>query len=78
MEMFYIEDTERLNSYKIELELQKMITRAFLIRFGIRFEREEFKISQFKNRLTLSIELQQLIFKKVLKDFQREKTHAVV
>jgi len=63
-EIFYIEDIERLNSYKIELELQKMITRAFLIRFGIRFEREEFLMNQFGNRLTLSIELQQLIFKK--------------
>jgi YaiO family outer membrane protein len=64
MEIFYIEDIERLNSYKIELELQKMITRAFLIRFGIRFEREEFRINQFGNRLTLSLALQQLIFKK--------------
>jgi hypothetical protein len=78
MEIFYIEEVERLNSYKIELELQKMITRAFLIRFGIRFEREEFKINQFGNRLTLSIELQQLILKKILKDFQREKIYVVV
>lgn len=64
VEIFFLEDIERLNSYKIELDVQKMITRTFLIEFRISFEKEEFRVDKIGNRVTLSIGLQHLIFKK--------------
>lgn len=64
VEIFFLEDIERLNSYKIELEFQKSVSRTFLIDLGVRFEREEFRVEEFGNRITFSITFQQRIFKK--------------
>lgn len=63
-EIFFLEDIERLNSYKVGLEVQRKISRSLSVRCHIRFEREEFQIDEFGNRYTFEISLQQRIFKK--------------
>ena len=63
-EIFFLEDIERLNSYKVGLEVQRKISRSLLIRCHIRFEREEFQIDAFGNRVSIEISLQQRFFKK--------------
>lgn len=63
-EIFSLWEIERLNSYKVGLEVQRKISRSLLIRCHVRFEREEFQIDAFGNRFSIEISLQQLIFKK--------------
>lgn len=64
IELFFLEDIERLNSYKIGLEIVQMVSRSTLIEIQIRFEREEFQTGKFGNRYTLSFSLLQTFFKK--------------
>lgn len=64
LELVFLEDIERFNSYRVGLEIQRLITRNLLIKLIIRYEREEFQLNNFGNRFILDISLQQLIFKK--------------
>ncbi len=64
IELFFLEDIERLNSYKIGLEITQKVSRSLLIEIHIRFEREEFQTGKFGNRYALSFSLQQTFFKK--------------
>lgn len=64
IELFFLEDIERLNSYKIGLEIVQMVSRSTLIEIQIRFEREEFQTGKFGNRYTFNLSLQQTFFKK--------------
>jgi len=64
IELFFLEDIERLNSYKIGLEIVQMVSRSTLIEIQIRYEREEFQAGKFGNRYTLNFSLLQTFFKK--------------
>jgi YaiO family outer membrane protein len=59
LKIFFLEDIERLNSYKVGLEIKRRISRSLLIGFHIRFEKEEFQIDRFGNRYAFEISLQQ-------------------
>ncbi len=64
IELFFLEDIERLNSYKIGLEITQKVSKSLLIEIHFRFEREEFQTGKFGNRYALSFSLQQTFFKK--------------
>jgi YaiO family outer membrane protein len=64
IELFFLEDIERLNSYKIGIEIVQMVSRSTLIEIQIRYEREEFQLGKFGNRYTLNFSFLQIFFKK--------------
>lgn len=56
-EIYYLEDIERLNSFKVGFNIQKMITQNFSVKSRFKFEREEFRVGKMGNRFSLSVSL---------------------
>ena len=63
VEIFYLEDIERLNSYKIGVEINRLLNRSLVIKCLLRFEREEYTLKKFGNRITLNLQLSERIYK---------------
>ena len=64
VDIFFLEDIERLNSYKIGLEINRKLSKALILRVSFRFEREELNVGIFGNRYVFAIRLEELIFRK--------------
>ena len=64
VEIFYLEDIERLNSFKLGLEVMRELSRSIVIMCFARFEREEYVHNKFGNRVTISVRLEERIFRK--------------
>jgi YaiO family outer membrane protein len=64
VEIFYLEDIERVNSFKLGLEVMRELSRSIVIMCFARFEREEYVRNKFGNRITISLRLEERIFKK--------------
>lgn len=63
-DLIFLEDIERLNSYKVGLEVQRLVARNLIVKIILRFEREEFFLDNYGSRLTLNMSFRQLLFKK--------------
>lgn len=64
VELNFLEDIERYNSFKIGLEIRRMISKSTVSELELRFEREEFTFGKFGNRYTLIFKIQQIFYKK--------------
>lgn len=64
LEVYYLEDVERLNSLKVGLELKRALSRIFVIQCRLRFEREEYALDKFGNRFTFAVNLEERIFRR--------------
>jgi YaiO family outer membrane protein len=63
VEIFYLEDIERLNSYKIGVEINRLLSRALVVKCLLRFEREEYVLNKFGNRITFNLQFSERIYK---------------
>ena len=64
IDIFYLEDIQRFNSYKIGLELQQRLSKHFIIKGKIRYEREEFRRNTWSDRYVFELRLEEIIYKK--------------
>ncbi|MBS3819014.1 YaiO family outer membrane beta-barrel protein [bacterium] len=62
VDLIYLENIKRFNSYKIGLEVQTQLSRTLLARVHLRYEGEELKTDEWGNRIILILGLQKLFF----------------
>ncbi len=64
VDVIFLEDIERRNSFKTGIEIQRKIAHVLLINLRFRYEREEFREDWFGNRFIFELDLGKLTFKK--------------